>query len=428
MNNEESGWILEFLLRQPSIDDTTLNNLINVLPIPNNNNNQRFKKTLILRKLETHLEKGTIFEHTIELLEQLEQLDHLLNNTHVSESLKTAYSTVVLHCTAKLIEKLVEKTDKNGKESDENKKGVFDNVVKSIWVSRIEAKNVGLFRDDLIGLVSGIETGVVDVRVWEKALKMYEGVDVFEVVRRYVNGEKEKMGPPFLELACEVILTDDGLRKVMGLDDGDGVHTRVDDGAGNVAAADGVQDLDGKRKRNDALKTRVLPIHKQVSPRRPRGSGPHRGAKIVDPLETSHDNYDSIPTPEVNKVQEALETSSKELQAVVKDPLLDALRLAESFKSSKSGDNIAHDHIVDNSTMVTDEAPSSSHDRKGKALEANGDDNLCGNQNKRRKLNLMERNETAHTVEAMPYIYTAQERSYNCFPSLLSWTSHDIYL
>nr|GEW72812.1 homeodomain-like protein [Tanacetum cinerariifolium] len=140
-------------------------------------------------------------------------------------------------------------------------------------------------------------------------------------------------------------------------------------------------------------------------------SGTHRGAKIVDPMETSHYQCDGIPTPEVNRVKEALEKSSSELNAVVKDPLPEALRYAESLNVNTSGENIVRDHDVGGSTRNNDEVPSLSHDRKGKALEADGGEGLRGDQNERRKPSLMERNSTAHTVEWTDSIENSDEGS-----------------
>lgn len=149
----------------------------------------------------------------------------------------------------------------------------------------------------------------------------------------------------------------------------------------------------------------MLPKHKHVSPRRNRvlGHGTRRGAKIVDPLESSQERYDYISTPEVNKVQEALATSSFELHEMVTDPLPDALRLPESFKCNTSKENF-HEVLV-SFTKVNEEAPSSSLDKKGKALDVSGDDGLCRDQNKKPKPSLMERNNTAHTVEVPTSVF-----------------------
>ncbi|GJZ60875.1 hypothetical protein Tco_0617012 [Tanacetum coccineum] len=126
-------------------------------------------------------------------------------------------------------------------------------------------------------------------------------------------------------------------------------------------------------------------------------------------METSHCQCDGIPTPEVDRVKEALEKSSSELNAVVKDPLLEALHYAESLNVNTSGENMACDHDVGGSTRKNDEVPRSSHDRKGKVFEADGGEGLRGDQNERRKPSLMERNSTAHTVEWSDSIENSDE-------------------
>ncbi|KAL8225095.1 hypothetical protein R6Q57_017652 [Mikania cordata] len=378
MDIDISGWILEFLLRQNSIDDNIVNDLIRVLPLPNNN--PRFIKSLILRKVESDIEKGTISKCTIEFLEEIEELDHRLGTTEVSEALKAAYSAISMHRTIKSIEDI---------SGDKSKK--YASAVKRILSARIcemEKSDVGLVQDDLVHWVHDIEGGVLDTDV----LRKFKELDVFKIVRGYVNDAKEKLGPSFLELACESILKDDALSEAMGLDEVSEFRRAP-------------TDVHGVSKANEALKAHMLPAHKHAALRR------RRGAKLVDPVETSHDSYDYIPSPEVSKVQEALEASSFELHAVVKDPLPDALRLAESLKVSTSRENEAHDVVGGNHTTANDKDPNSSHDRKGKALEADGDDGIIKDQNIRIKSSLFERNHTAHTTEWSDSIDSYEEGS-----------------
>lgn len=80
-----------------------------------------------------------------------------------------------------------------------------------------------------------------------------------------------------------------------------------------------------------------------------------RGVKIADSDSTKtgqSKNYKLPRSAEVDRVQEALESSSLELQAVVKDPLPDALRLAESIFNmagqSKSHDPVEVEHVEAN--------------------------------------------------------------------------------
>lgn len=397
MDIDVSGWILEFLLRQSSLDNGTLNDLIRVLPIPDNN--LRLKKSLILRKIESDIEKGTISDRTIEFLEQIEELELREGSVEVSAAMKTAYCTVAMYCTTKSIE-----------EGAGDIKEKYTTAVSRIWSGRIReieisdvAKIVGLVEADLLRWMNDIEAGVLDVDVFKNVLARFKGLDVLEVLRRYVNEAKEKMGPSFIELACETILSDDALSKTMGLNEVSELNNQIRDNTPTVAPVVS-QDMnaDPNSKGNEALRTRVPPRDKHGGPRcfrKPGHGGTHRGAKIVDPIETNA--YDCLSTPEVNKVREALKTSSFELHAVVKDPLQKALRIAESLKANTTtGENMCNKHVVGNESRVEDvEAPSPSHDRKGKNLEANENDSVCRDQRDKHKPNLFERNSTAHTLE-----------------------------
>ncbi|KAI3749250.1 hypothetical protein L2E82_19857 [Cichorium intybus] len=381
MDIDVSGWILEFLLHQNSLDNGTLNDLIRVLPLPKNN--LRLKKSLLLRKIESDIEKSTISDHTFKFLEQIEELDLREGSVEVSEAMKAAYCAVAMYCTAKSIE-----------EGADDMKGKYARAVSRIWSGRIReiemsnvAKIVGLVQYDLLRWMNDIEAGVLDADVCENVLARFKGLNVLDVLRRYVNEAKEKMGPSFLELVFETILSDEALSKIMGLNEVAKLNNQVKDGAPTVSQdMDANANANANSKGNDSLKSHVPPRGKHVPLccSRRSGQGTHKGAKIFDPMETH--THDTISTPHVNKVQEDLRTSSFELHAVVKDPLVDALRLAESLKASTSGKNTTNHNVVGNVT-------------KGKNPEANDDNGIHKDQNGRPKPSLMERNFTAHTLE-----------------------------
>ncbi|KGN46758.1 uncharacterized protein LOC101205896 isoform X2 [Cucumis sativus] len=88
--------------------------------------------------------------------------------------------------------------------------------------------------------------------------------------------------------------------------------------------------------RRENVRTSAVPRCKSLAfHRRVRG-----GAKIsqLEDLENENDvsfgRYTCLATPEVNRVREALKASSLELQAVVSDPLPNALRIAESVANT----------------------------------------------------------------------------------------------
>ncbi|KAL4558443.1 hypothetical protein LXL04_036643 [Taraxacum kok-saghyz] len=371
MDNDVSGWILEFLLGQSSLDNRTLDNLIRVLPLPNNN--PRLKKRLLLRKIEMDIKTSTISDRTIEFLEQIEELDLIEGSLEVSEAMKTAYCTLAMYCTAKSLQ-----------ESSGDPKEKYTNAMSRIWSGRVReieisevAKTVGLVEDDLLHWVNDIEAGVLNADICENVLEKFRTLDVLDVLRRYVDDAKEKMGPSFIELACETISKDDELSKIMGLNS---ITNQIEDSTPTVSQdADVNTNSKGNEEAIQETRVLLLPKHKPAGPRCFRKPGTHRGAKIIDPMETHA--YDSIPTPEVKKVQEALQISSFELHAAVKDPLPEALLIAESLKPNTTNDI---------------EASSPSHDRKGKNLEPSGND---GRDDRITKPSLMERNSTAHTLE-----------------------------
>lgn len=135
---------------------------------------------------------------------------------------------------------------------------------------------------------------------------------------------------------------------------------------------------------------------KLVGLRRSRGlaSGNSRGAKIVDSDEMtigpSYRSYNLPRSAEVNKVRGALESSSLELQAVVKDPLPDALQLAEAIsgeaRKNKRQDPAEDNHVKANLLIV---------DGAG-VVQAVG-----GNTSNVPRPSLMERNSSAHTFEVI---------------------------
>ncbi|KAI7727899.1 hypothetical protein M8C21_010188, partial [Ambrosia artemisiifolia] len=169
-----------------------------------------------------------------------------------SDVMKAAYSTLAMHCTAKLI-----KDDKYDNNSD--KKVKYVNVVKrllSVRVSEMERCGVGLVQDDVVKWVRDVEGGAVDVEVCENVLEMFMEVDVVKSVGRYVDEAKEEMGCSFLEEACEAVLRDGGLSRVIGLDDGAEFRRGLNDdgggsGKGNEelrAHEDGVSKLNSQSK------------------------------------------------------------------------------------------------------------------------------------------------------------------------------------
>lgn len=143
----------------------------------------------------------------------------------------------------------------------------------------------------------------------------------------------------------------------------------------------------GIQKENVVLKRKHIVPHKRMRGR----------VKITDNEELGTDascsKYDTMRTPEVNKVQEALKSSSLELQAIVTDPLPDALLRAASVLSEMARAKQNHvDEDASNPSMNTSVEPV-------QAKEGDNRNQSCSPHNDVPKPSLMERNHTARTYE-----------------------------
>lgn len=196
-------WVLDYMLRQP-LDGTDLNSLIRILRRSDTNSN--LKKLLLLRKIESEISKGSISENLLELLERIEELEYR-DKIGVTAAMKNAYCAVAVHCAVRFLE--------------ENEKEMYFEAVKNVWRARVckmeESENVGLVSDELISWSDEIETAVWDGSVCKNLLLKGKGIDVFEAVRVYVKEAKESMGPSFLELLAEKLLSQYTLWELLGL-------------------------------------------------------------------------------------------------------------------------------------------------------------------------------------------------------------------
>lgn len=310
-----SQWILEFILRQP-LDDNTLNNLINVLPLPNDNFN--LKKSLILRKIESEVSNGSVTEKILEFLELIEELDQQ-EGVEATEVMKSAYCAVAVECTVKFLN-----SEKAGSD-----KGKYFEAVRRIWKRRInlveKMENVGFVSDELWNWRDEIEAALWDDRCAESVLKRSKGVFAVEAVKVFVREAKERIGTPFLDVVAETYQTDETMKAFFG----------------------GV-DKEGSCRKNDkeVCKGNASSSKKHVAFKRTRGAGVRISDSIESELEASTGQDDLPPSAEIQKAKKALKSSSLELRAMVKDPLPDALRLAETLSAVR--DNMGHQPAENN--------------------------------------------------------------------------------
>ena len=82
--------------------------------------------------------------------------------------------------------------------------------------------------------------------------------------------------------------------------------------------------------------------------------------------QASGSKHDCLSTPEVDKVQEALKSSSLELQALVKDPLPEALQLAAAVLADMAKKAVIHEPLTKDQGITNEDAPNPSvHENLG---------------------------------------------------------------
>ncbi|XP_073151565.1 uncharacterized protein [Henckelia pumila] len=364
-----SNWILDFLLRQP-LEDRTLNTLLRTLRLPDDKPN--LKISLLLRKLDSDVSRNSISESSLEVLERLEEISFQRGIDEVSDEMKRAYCAVAVECTVRYLA--------DGHCGEIDWKFKFFEAVKRVWrgrvgrMERLSGKG-GLGSEELWGWKDEMEAAAWEDGACENVLKRSKMVDAVEAVRIYIRQERERMGPSFIELVAHRLKDDEALKEVLLVGGSDLIARN------HETSHYPVRNTDAGVRRNEVQKGQFRPQKMIAS---------SRGVKIADSdsTKTGYKNNKLPRSAEVNRVQKALDSSSLELQAVVKDPLPDALRLAESISNmagqSKNHDPMEVEHVEANLFVV---------DGAG-VVQGNG----CTVDNVPRP-NLMERNISARTHE-----------------------------
>ncbi|KAK7851077.1 hypothetical protein CFP56_043134 [Quercus suber] len=367
-------WIFEFLLRSPAVPDHVIKNLLQVLPLPSAvAEDYRFKKAVLLRTIQSEISVATVTETTLQALELIEEMDRN-DGVEIGESLKAAYLAAAVECTVKYL-------------ALEGSNGKYFEAVKRVWRGRIghlekSGTKSELVRDnaELTRWKNDLEAALWDAKTANRLMNLNTRAEALQKLRAFLGEAWALMGPSFLEEAA----------------------ARVPE----LAANEEDKLVAGKE------------IHKgNVLPRRNHSACHKRskgGVRIVEEEDTDAlcSKYDSLPTPEVNRIKEALKSSSMELQAVVKDPHPDALRSAESVMSDMVKKDKTHDPSVENQSGKDINALNPSVD---KSVAPQATDSGCGNQScipqsNSTRPSLMERNSTAHTYEWDDSIDGSQER------------------
>lgn len=160
------------------------------------------------------------------------------------------------------------------------------------------------------------------------------------------------------------------------------------------------------------LRSKRVGLHK-------RTRGPIRISDIEDSeTDASPNRFNSIPTPEVNKTQEALKSSSLELQAAVTDPLPEAVQVAGTVVSELTTKNVAHEHALENQRRTEADAANLSTDKSTEPVQSR-DANLgnpsCSYQTNVPRPSLMERNSTARTYEVILFLFSLFPFTCHCY-------------
>ncbi|GMH13058.1 hypothetical protein Nepgr_014899 [Nepenthes gracilis] len=158
--------------------------------------------------------------------------------------------------------------------------------------------------------------------------------------------------------------------------------------------------------------------HKHVAPHGRRFksvASRSRGAKVSDADEVDKDirmdKNNHLPSPEADKVQGALKSTSMELHKAVKDPLPEALHLSETMAAGIGRDDTDSETAAENLSRGEVHVPSASIDNAAEEVIKNKENttrDVCGTENTSSgqdnksqnilpRFGLMDRNPTAQT-------------------------------
>ncbi|KAL2955866.1 hypothetical protein AAZX31_18G052100 [Glycine max] len=331
MNSDISRWVMEFLLRS-SVPDSLIQKTLTALPL--SPAEPRLKKNLLLRTLQTLLRRATLSETALDILEDL---------APVSDAQRRAYCAVAVECTVKYLAACPDVID-----------GEYAGAVRRIWrgrVAALQARRSGLVSGELVRWRDEIENALgEDSRAARERLAgLNSRRDAMNEVRVYLKEAWEMMGPSFLEtVAATEKKNDEG---ACDNGSGNGNDDDHDDGAcmEDVAmhyenqepleeSVDANQEVGGSDltpQRDKAILKRNPQLKHKHSAFRASHKG--RGIKISSPEEVESTKpwrkHDPVPSAEVKKIRESLKSSSSELQALVNDPLPDALHISDVVRS-----------------------------------------------------------------------------------------------
>ncbi|KAL3748667.1 hypothetical protein ACJRO7_009840 [Eucalyptus globulus] len=380
-----SRWILEFLLlRQPRLDDGAVKLALAVLPLPDSD--LRLKKSVLLRSIQSEVDAASVSEETLDALEAIEEVDRPAaaggGPPAVSDAMREAYRAVAVECAARFLHGRV----------DEG--GEYSRAVERIWPGRVR-------RMEESAICSGGGAAV---------LAMNTRGDAFRSVRAYLGEAWERMGPSFLEVAASRMAEDNPCRELVVANGRPESRACERDDLPDVRASAGPNSerpavrIEDDREMPETSKPDEGLIKRKQLARHRRSKV---GVKIIDDNgETERDvasrcGFDTVPSPYVNRVQEALKSSSVELRAAVADPLPDAIRLADSLVRNAAGSSTNFECAEAQIREDVNASDASTEQNVGPVPggEENHVNQSTSHQNKQCKPSLFERNSSARTYE-----------------------------
>ncbi|XP_021894044.1 uncharacterized protein LOC110811781 isoform X4 [Carica papaya] len=395
MDKTISGWIAEYIIRRP-LADHILKKLLSGLELPEDNT--RLKKTVVLRWISDEIAEGSVSETILDSLQTIEELDSK-EDCKITDSMKRAYCAVAVECTVKYLV------------SGGVNRRKYQEAVNRIWRERIRSlsgKSELVCSQELSKCREEVEAATWDKEMCLHLTQRNTRNDALTSVGEYVTEAFTVMGPPYLEKVA--------IRKITEMKEGPGTNvagdgTRADNaqqephGFSDVVVQHDTEmvehaeahNFNGKETGEDVSRLLVsegavangkeICKVKELSRQKHARHWRCRGAKIFETGESDEELVVSkcspVLTPEYNRVREELQTSVLELEAIVKDPLPDALQVAETVSAEMTKRDMNTETVVP------------VRNASGTAEGVN-----CGNQNSTRhndarKCSLMARNSTA---------------------------------
>ncbi|KAJ7959926.1 Telomeric repeat-binding factor like [Quillaja saponaria] len=455
MDADVCRWALEFLLRT-SVPDSLIKKIIAVIPV--SNSDLRLKKTLLLRTIQAEVSKGLVTETILEILEVIEEMDRI-DGVSITDTMKAAYCAVAVECTVKHLAAFADDSGKYFGAVMRIWRVRVGNMETSPEGSHLLSDELKEWKDDIEAALWDAEVGnrlpkmnagkdalnrVRDylVEAWkimgpcflELAAKLTNVTDLQSSGRNSVHDEHSEVAVDRAD-ACDDVGTSGRLAEP------------VDEGEGRTVSSPSTSQDSGDRYRNgwaivavpvsmiDPQGTGQNPVDEHEGPKAeisddesqelgafgstaqgdkgiPKRnlvlrrkhttcSRHYRGVKVTSTEEVgtngSCSKYDSLPSPEVKRVQEALKSSSLELKALVEDPLPHALGLSEIVRSELERKDMNHEPTLENQSRNAD-APNT-HAEPIKTNDANPGNQSSVHQSNVQRPNLMQRNSTARTYE-----------------------------